>query len=154
MKKHIKARPSRRLRKDELFSWHLKTGGWNDGSRRPPAGPVGVLLREEFLRPLSLTPRELARAIPPHPDWPDVNIAESIRDVMRSGNDSLIDLHLALALDRYFGMRPGFFWGIQAEHEARERMPRERRWLGKIVPFKQGHQTRAKRPSTPKKRLS
>lgn len=96
----------------------------------------GALLRDEFMKPLHLTPEILAAAIPRHPEFPDSDVAEQIRELVRADEDSSLDLDLALALDRYFGLSPGYFWRGQAEQEIRDWLHRDRLWLARIKPFR------------------
>ncbi len=79
------------------------------------------------MKPLQLTPAIVAKAIPRHPEFPDSDIAEEIEEFTLADEDSLLDMHLALALDRYFGLKPGFFWRVQAQQEIREWMHRQRK---------------------------
>jgi plasmid maintenance system antidote protein VapI len=102
---------------------------------RPRHAHPGEILREQCMRPLLVTPEILARTIPPHPEFPDSDIAEQIHEFVRADEDSNLDLDLALALDRYFGLSPGYFWRLQAEQEIRDGARRSRRWLARIKPF-------------------
>jgi plasmid maintenance system antidote protein VapI len=96
----------------------------------------GELLWEVFMQPCRLTPEMLAAAIPRHPEIPDSDIAEQIRDLVQADEDSLLDLPLALALDRYFGLSPGYFWRVQAGREIRDWSRRDHQWLARIKPFR------------------
>lgn len=140
MKKHSKRRglhPRRHsdVASGEFFAWIVKVGGWDSGGRAVPPIHVGELLREEFMKPLRVTPEMLAKAIARHADFPEVDIAEAIRDVILADDDCLLDIDLSLALDRYFAMSLGFFWRSQAEQEIREWLVRERDRLTRITPL-------------------
>lgn len=117
----------------------IKIAGWgNGGCARLLNIHPGELLWEEFMKPLRLTPKKLAAAIPRHPEFPDSDIAERIQDLIRADEDSFLDLNLALALDRYFGLRPGFFWRVQAQQEICDWTRREQDWLDKVKPLRPG----------------
>ena len=71
-------------------------------THREPTHP-GVMLLEEFLTPLGLTPQDLAAALfVPYPE-----IAELI------GRQRGITTELALRLARYFTTSPGFWLNLQ-----------------------------------------
>jgi len=76
----------------------------------------GEILLEEFLRPLSLSQTALARAlrVPPR----------RINEIVLGKRAVTADTDLRLT--RYFGLTPGFFLGLQADHDLMER----RRELG------------------------
>ena len=76
----------------------------------------GEILLEEFLRPLDLSQSALARAlrVPPR----------RINEIVQGKRAITADTDLRLA--RYFGLTPGFFLGLQADHDLMER----RRELG------------------------
>lgn len=128
-------RPRADSASDEFFPWIVKVSGWDGGGHSVPPIRVGELLREEFMKPLGVTPQILGAAIPRHPDFPDSDITEAIRDVLRADDDSLLDMYLSLALDRYFGMSSGFFWRAQAEQEVCDAVVRERPWLARVGKF-------------------
>ena len=71
---------------------------------------------EEFLQPLGLSQSALARAlrVPPR----------RINEIILGKRALTADTDLRLA--RYFGLTPGFFLGLQADHDLMER----RRELG------------------------
>ncbi len=76
----------------------------------------GEILMEELLRPLALSQSALARS----PRVPPRRINEIVLDkrAVTAGADP--------RLTRYFGLTPGFFLGLQADHDLMER----RRELG------------------------
>lgn len=94
----------------------------------------GEFLREEFMKPLRLTPAIMAAAIPRHPEFPELDIAEIIRDLVEAEDDSFLDIHMALALDRYFGLRPGYFWRVQSAYDVRVVLADEAQWLRRVKP--------------------
>lgn len=102
----------------------------------------GEFLRREFMEPLRLTPEKMAKAIPRAPGFPESDIAETIRDFLRADEDASLDLNLALALDRYFGLSPGFFWLLQSAHEIKGGLASEATWLARIKPLKPQKKTR------------
>jgi plasmid maintenance system antidote protein VapI len=96
----------------------------------------GELLLRGFMAPRGLTAEALAKAIPEKADYfrPAELIAEFIR---ADPDDSILDLNLSLAIDRYFGLSDGFWWRIQAEYEIQTGIASEAAWLagvGQIEP--------------------
>src|SRR5271165_3102107 len=90
-----------------------------------PSNPTPCeILMEEFLRPLGLSQSALARAlcVPPR----------RINEIVLGKRAITADTDLRLT--RYFGLTPGFFLGLQADHDLMQR----RRELGddleRIVP--------------------
>ena len=81
-----------------------------------PNPTPGEILLEEFLRPLNLIQTALARAlrVPPR----------RINEIVHGRRAITADTDLRLT--RYFGLTPGFFLGLQADHDLMER----RRELG------------------------
>ncbi len=72
-----------------------------------PNPTPGDILMEEFLRPLGLSQSALARAlhVPPR----------RINEIALGKRAITADTDLRLA--RYFGVTPGFFLGLQADHD-------------------------------------
>ena len=70
----------------------------------PPVHP-GEILREEFLRPLNLSPYTVARAV----GVPRTRIERLARE------QTALTADTALRLARYFRTSPGFWMGIQAQ---------------------------------------
>ncbi len=89
-----------------------------------PNPTPGEILIEDFLKPLALSQTALARAlfVPPR----------RINEIVLGKRSISADTDLRLT--RYFGLSPGFFLGLQADHDLMER----RRVLGaeleKIAP--------------------
>ena len=81
-----------------------------------PNPTPGEILLEEFLRPLNLSQTALARAlrVPPR----------RINEIVLGKRSITADTDLRLT--RQFGLTPGFFFGLQADHDLMER----RRELG------------------------
>jgi addiction module HigA family antidote len=81
-----------------------------------PNPTPGEILLEEFLRPLDMSQTALARAlnVPPR----------RINEIVLGKRAVTADTDLRLT--RYFGLTPGFFLGLQADHDLMER----RRELG------------------------
>ena len=81
-----------------------------------PNPTPGEILMEEFLRPLGLSQSALARAlrVPPR----------RINEIVLGKRAITADTDLRLT--RYFGLTPGFFLGLQADHDLMQR----RRELG------------------------
>jgi antitoxin HigA-1 len=76
-----------------------------------PNPTPGEILKEEFLRPLALSQTSLARAlrVPPR----------RINEIVLGRRAITADTDLRLT--RYFGLTPGFFLGLQADHDLMER---------------------------------
>jgi addiction module HigA family antidote len=72
----------------------------------PPVHP-GEVLREEFLRPMNLTPYAVARAV----GVPRTRIERLVR------RQTSLTADTALRLARYFGTSPVFWMGIQTQYE-------------------------------------
>ena len=76
----------------------------------------GEILLEEFLKPMGLSQNALARAVHVAP--------RRINEIVLGKRAVTADTDLRLT--RYFGLTPGFFLGLQADHDLMER----RRELG------------------------
>jgi len=76
-----------------------------------PNPTPGEILMEEFLRPLALSQSALARLlrVPPR----------RINEIVLGRRAITADTDLRLS--RYFGLTPGFFLGLQADHDLMER---------------------------------
>ena len=74
--------------------------------RRPPVHP-GAVLREDFLRPMKLTPYAVARAC----GVPRTRIERLARA------ETPVTADTALRLARYFGTTPQFWMGMQAQYD-------------------------------------
>ncbi len=72
---------------------------------------AGEILLSEFLEPMGLSQNGLARAISVPP--------RRINEIVHGKRAVTADTDLRLA--RYFGMSEGFFLGLQADYELRER---------------------------------
>lgn len=78
----------------------------------------GEILREEFLKPLHLTPYRLAREL--HVSVPRIN------DIVLEKR--AISADTAVRLAKFFGTTEGFWLGMQADfdaHQARKRLQKE-----------------------------
>ena len=72
-----------------------------------PNPSPGEILLEDFLRPLTLSQSALARALSVPP--------RRINEVVLGKRSVTADTDLRLT--RYFGLTPGFFLGLQADHD-------------------------------------
>jgi addiction module HigA family antidote len=85
----------------------------------------GVLLRQEFLDPLKITPYRLARAI----GVPPTRIAEIL-----AGRRS-VTAETGLLLDRYFGLSEGYWLGLQHDYDLRKARQSLGAKLGAVKPL-------------------
>ena len=74
--------------------------------RIPPVHP-GIILLEEFLKPMELTQARVAR---------DVNLSPRVINSIVRGQRS-INAETALRLSRYFGNTPQFWLSLQADYD-------------------------------------
>lgn len=89
----------------------------------PPVHP-GEVLREEFLRPINLTPYALAGAL----GVPRTRIERLVR------KQTSLTADTALRLARYFGASPAFWMGIQTQYELERAEDSLAATLRKIAP--------------------
>lgn len=82
------------------------------------------MLALEFLEPIGLSVRELARKI----DIGEARLQETIEGNLRMSGE--LDLRLA----RYFRMSPGFFLGLQSDYEVEEAKRALNGALDRIIP--------------------
>jgi addiction module HigA family antidote len=92
----------------------------------PPVHP-GEVLREEFLKPMRLTPYAVARAC----SVPRTRIERLARE------ETPITADTALRLARYFGTTPAFWMGMQAQYELERAQDMLAAELKRISPLKQ-----------------
>jgi addiction module HigA family antidote len=74
--------------------------------RFPPVHP-GIILLEEFLKPMELTQARLAR---------DLKLSPRLVNAIVCGRRS-INAEIALRLSRYFGNTPQFWLNLQADYD-------------------------------------
>ncbi|MDQ7064774.1 MAG: HigA family addiction module antitoxin [candidate division KSB1 bacterium] len=94
-------------------------------SHREPTHP-GALLKEEFLLPMHLTQKQLAKAI--HVSYQRIN---EIINCKRGISPSL-----ALRLAKYFGTSPDFWMNLQLRWELYHAQQKEKEHLKHIQPFR------------------
>lgn len=99
----------------------IETVGRDELLHNPHAGEI---LLSEFLQPMGLSQNALARAISVPP--------RRINEIVLGKRSVTADTDLRLA--RYFGISEGFFLGLQADYELRERKRALATELNKIVP--------------------
>jgi addiction module HigA family antidote len=92
----------------------------------PPVHP-GEILREEFLRPLNLSPYTVARAV----GVPRTRIERLARE------QTALTADTALRLARYFRTSPGFWMGIQAQCDLERAEDEIGSELGQILPARE-----------------
>ena len=92
--------------------------------RRPPTSP-GEMLLEEFLKPLGISQRQLARAIClPY---------RHVNDIVNERRQ--ITPAIALRLTRYIGMTVGFWMNLQMAWDLYHAAQQEAETLSRIEPF-------------------
>jgi addiction module HigA family antidote len=84
----------------------------------------GEILREEFLRPMDLSPYAVARAI----GVPRTRIERLARE------ETPITADTALRLAKYFGTTAAFWMGLQTQHDIEKAEDDLVKELGKIEP--------------------
>jgi addiction module HigA family antidote len=91
--------------------------------RLSPVHP-GAVLREDFLRPMKLSPYSVARAC----GVPRTRIERLARE------ETPVTADTALRLARYFGTTPQFWMGMQAQYELERAEDEARTELKRIAP--------------------
>jgi antitoxin HigA-1 len=76
-------------------------------AKRLPAVHPGEVLREDFLRPMNLSPYAVARAV----GVPRTRIERLANE------QTAVTADTALRLARYFGTSPAFWMGMQAQYD-------------------------------------
>ncbi|MBI3943439.1 MAG: HigA family addiction module antidote protein [Chloroflexi bacterium] len=99
-------------------------------THRPPTHP-GEMLLEEFLKPMSLTQRELAEAI--HVSYQRVNEIINGKRGITPGT--------ALRLEKYLGMSASFWLNVQLRLDLYQAQRTEEKDLATITPFTATHAT-------------
>ena len=105
-------------------------GGRSDGRRRrlprrrPPTHP-GEMLREEFLKPMGLTQRQLAQAL--HLPYQRINEIINGRRGMTPST--------ALRLERFLGMSSSFWMDLQLRWDLYHARVQDRKTLESIEPY-------------------
>src|SRR6266567_2783989 len=87
-------------------SWTIIEGHAAMAKKLPPIHP-GEVLREEFLRPLNLSPYSVARAL----GVPRTRIERLANE------QTAVTADTALRLAKYFGTSAAFWMGMQAQHD-------------------------------------
>lgn len=111
-----------------------KRGNLRRRVRQLPLPTFGEFVVEEFLKPHGLSLRQLAAAMPRHPnpngDW----LVDLTRMFGRWSDEFLVTDH-ALLLDRMFGCTEGYFLRLWATAAARRRARKMHRWLATARPL-------------------
>ena len=90
-----------------------------------PTPTIGMILQEEFLRPLDITPERLAR---------ELNVSSStVLDLIH--DKSRLTTPMALRLSRLFGTSERFWINLQADIDIRNRKPEMESELAAIRPI-------------------
>jgi addiction module HigA family antidote len=76
-------------------------------AKRLPSVHPGEVLREDFLRPMNLSPYAVARAIG----------VQRTRIERLANEQTAVTADTALRLARYFGTSPAFWMGMQAQYD-------------------------------------
>jgi addiction module HigA family antidote len=93
--------------------------------RLPPIHP-GEVLREEFLRPMKLSPYAVARAC----GVPRTRIERLARE------ETPVTADTALRLSRYFGTTPQFWMGMQGQYDLERAEDAAHSEIKRIAPMK------------------
>ncbi len=94
------------IMREEIDGRRVDFSGVATGKKLPPVHP-GAILRDEFLKPLSLSVYELANAI----KTPRSRVNDIVRGRRAITTDS------ALRLARYFGTTAEFWINLQTRHD-------------------------------------
>ena len=94
--------------------------------RLPPVHP-GEVLREDFLKPMTLTPYAVAQAC----CIPRTRIERLARE------ETSVTADTALRLARYFGTTAGFWMGMQTQYDLERAQDQLTGKLERIAPVKQ-----------------
>jgi antitoxin HigA-1 len=92
----------------------------------PPVHP-GEVLREDFLRPMNLSPYTVARAV----GVPRTRIERLANE------ETAVTADTALRLARYFGTSPAFWMGIQTQYDLERAEDELGAKLHKIAPARE-----------------
>ena len=85
----------------------------------------GVMLREDFLEPLGITPYKLAK---------DTGLSQiQVSEILR-GRRSITPM-TSLLLGKFFGMSPWFWLGLQNHYDVMEAQRSNQVRLEQVVPF-------------------
>ena len=95
-------------------------------TKLPPVHP-GEILREDFLRPMNLTPFAVARAV----GVPRTRIERLAKEQTSLTADT------ALRLARYFGTSPAFWMGIQGQYDLERAEDELGASLDRIAPMRE-----------------
>ena len=79
-------------------------------TQRLPLPTAGEMLREEFLKPMSITPYQLAK---------DIRVPQTRISAILAGTRA-ITLDTGLRLDRYFGLSEGWWVRLQTDCDLRK----------------------------------
>jgi addiction module HigA family antidote len=96
-------------------------------SKRLPPVHAGEVLREDFLKPMGLTPYAVAQAC----GVPRTRIERLARE------ETPVTADTALRLARYFGTTPGLWMGIQTQYDLERAQDELTGELERIAPVKQ-----------------
>ena len=96
----------------------------NIPTNRPTTTP-GEMLREEFLEPMGLTPKQLAN---------DIGVSyQRVNELIN--NKRGITPSTALRLGKYFGTSPDFWLNLQRANDLYAVLKKEQNEIDKIKPF-------------------
>ena len=95
---------------------------------------VAEILRKDFMKPLGLTPKMIARAVSPDRRRAD-EFLENLESFL-SDPGACLDLPDCLLLDRFFGLSDGWFWRLLDIREVREAVAEMGDQLDKVRPFR------------------
>lgn len=104
-----------------------------------PLEHPGVILLEEFIEPLGLTPYKVAK---------EIGIQQTALGEILKGKRG-ISTSVGLKLAKFFGMSEEYFVKIQTQYEIDKTKVKQKASLGKIIPYR----PKVKEPSEAEKLL-
>ena len=91
-----------------------------------PLEHPGVILLEEFIEPLGLTPYKVAK---------EIGIQQTAMGEILRGKRG-ISIAVGLKLSKFFGVSEGYFVKIQMQYDIDKAKKSQKSSIGKIIPFR------------------
>ena len=91
------------------------------------------------MRPRRLSAKEIAGAFPPHPRFPDYSWSEALQEFLRAcPDDSVLDIDLAMGLDRFFGLPDGWWYQLMNRYYVLCELRDNSTWLDGVRAYRGG----------------